>query len=78
MDLVWNPEDDVAMSIDSGEEEWHRLHDIRLNGQLLGKTCALRWKFLVFLHTSQRYSFKTVFFRDFYVSVSLIKNNFLF
>ncbi|XP_023326347.1 SPRY domain-containing protein 3 isoform X2 [Eurytemora carolleeae] len=35
MDLVWNPEDDVAMSIDSGEEEWHRLHDIRLNGQLL-------------------------------------------
>ena len=42
MDLVWNPEDDVAMSIDSGEEEWHRLHDIRLNGQLLGKTCALR------------------------------------
>ena len=37
MDLVWNPEDDVAMSIDSGEDEWHRLHDIRLNGLLLGK-----------------------------------------
>ena len=36
MDLHWSPEDDVAMSVDSGEEEWHRLHDIRLNGQLLG------------------------------------------
>jgi len=35
MDLVWCAEDDVAMSVDSGEEEWHRLHDIRLNGQLL-------------------------------------------
>jgi len=35
MDLHWSPEDDVAMSVDCGEEEWHRLHDIRLNGQLL-------------------------------------------
>ena len=36
LDLTWPLEDDVAMSVDSGEEEWHRLHDIRLNGQLLG------------------------------------------
>lgn len=35
MDLQWNAEDDIAMSVDSGEDEWHRLHDIRLNGQLL-------------------------------------------
>lgn len=35
MDLSWPLEDDVAMSVDSGEEEWQRLHDIRLNGQLL-------------------------------------------
>ena len=37
MDPVWSGEDDVAMSVDSGEEEWHRLHDIRLNGQMLGE-----------------------------------------
>jgi hypothetical protein len=35
--LRWNSsEDDVAMSVDYEEkEEWHRLHDIRLNGQVL-------------------------------------------
>ena len=27
-------EEDCAMSIDCGEEEWRRLHDIRLNGQV--------------------------------------------
>ena len=37
MEVAWSAEDDVAMSVDSAEEEWHRLHDIRLNGQLLGK-----------------------------------------
>jgi len=37
MVMRWNSsEDDVAMSVDSEEkEEWHRLHDIRLNGQVL-------------------------------------------
>ena len=35
MDLRWAPEEDIAMSVDCGEEEWSRLHDIRLNGQLL-------------------------------------------
>ena len=35
MELRWTPEEDIAMSVDCGEEEWRRLHDIRLNGQLL-------------------------------------------
>ena len=35
MDLRWAPEEDIAMSVDCGEEEWSRLHDMRLNGQLL-------------------------------------------
>jgi len=35
MDLRWAPEEDIAMSVDCGEEEWRRLHDIRLNGQML-------------------------------------------
>ena len=29
MDLRWAPEEDIAMSVDCGEEEWRRLHDIR-------------------------------------------------
>jgi hypothetical protein len=35
MELRWAPEEDIAMSVDCGEEEWRRLHDIRLNGQML-------------------------------------------
>ena len=35
MELRWTPEEDIAMSVDCGEEEWRRLHDIRLNGQML-------------------------------------------
>jgi len=35
MDLRWAPEEDIAMSVDCGEEEWRRLHDIKLNGQML-------------------------------------------
>ena len=31
----WLPEEDFAMAIDCGEEDWRRLHDIRLNGQVL-------------------------------------------
>ena len=34
----WSPEEDIAMSIDCGEEDWRRLHDIRLNGQVLEYT----------------------------------------
>ena len=33
LDCRWSPEEDIAMSIDCGEEDWRRLHDIRLNGQ---------------------------------------------
>ena len=29
MDLRWAPEEDIAMSVDCGEEEWRGLHDIR-------------------------------------------------
>jgi len=35
MEVRWAAEEDIAMSVDCGEEEWSRLHDIRLNGQLL-------------------------------------------
>lgn len=35
LDLRWAAEEDCAMSVDCGEEEWSRLHDMRLNGQLL-------------------------------------------
>lgn len=31
----WKQEDDVLMCIDSSEEEWSRLHDIKLNGMVL-------------------------------------------
>ncbi|KAK8387456.1 hypothetical protein O3P69_018191 [Scylla paramamosain] len=33
--LIWPPDEDTHMSVDSMEEEWLRLHDIRLNGQML-------------------------------------------
>lgn len=32
--LLWPPDEDTHMSVDSMEEEWLRLHDIRLNGQV--------------------------------------------
>jgi hypothetical protein len=32
--LNWLPEEDSFMSVDSNEEEWYRLSDIRLNGQV--------------------------------------------
>ena len=35
MESRWLQEEDIAMSIDCGEEDWRRLHDIRLDGQLL-------------------------------------------
>ncbi|XP_076064885.1 SPRY domain-containing protein 3-like [Oratosquilla oratoria] len=33
--LSWQHDEDTHMSIDSNEDEWLRLHDIRLNGQML-------------------------------------------
>ena len=35
LECRWSPEEDIAMSIDCGEEDWRRLHDIRLNGPVL-------------------------------------------
>ena len=35
MESRWLQEEDIAMSIDCGEEDWRRLHDIRLDGQEL-------------------------------------------
>ena len=32
--LNWIPEEDRLMSVDTNEEEWYRLNDIRLNGQV--------------------------------------------
>lgn len=32
--LIWPLDEDTHMSVDSMEEEWLRLHDIRLNGQV--------------------------------------------
>jgi hypothetical protein len=32
--LNWVPEEDSLMSVDTNEEEWYRLNDIRLNGQV--------------------------------------------
>jgi hypothetical protein len=32
--LNWIPEEDSIMSVDTNEEEWYRLNDIRLNGQV--------------------------------------------
>ena len=33
-DLHWDSHDDVSMCIDNVEDEWARLHDVRLNGQV--------------------------------------------
>ncbi|KAF8771023.1 SPRY domain-containing protein 3-like isoform X1 [Argiope bruennichi] len=35
LDMRWMPEEDMSMCIDSNEEEWSRLHDIKLNGTIL-------------------------------------------
>ena len=32
--LNWIPEEDSLMSVDTNEEEWYCLNDIRLNGQV--------------------------------------------
>lgn len=37
--LLWPPDEDTHMSVDSMEEEWLRLHDIRLNGQVRTSYC---------------------------------------
>ncbi|XP_013390022.1 SPRY domain-containing protein 3 isoform X2 [Lingula anatina] len=37
-DAEWHYSDEILMSVDDCEEEWSRLHDIRLNGQILEYT----------------------------------------
>ena len=34
------PEEDSLMSVDTNEEEWYRLNDIRLNGQVCCEHCC--------------------------------------
>ena len=34
LDAPWEHSDVILMSIDNYEEEWARLHDIRINGQV--------------------------------------------
>ena len=36
---LWPLDEDSHMSVDSMEEDWLRLHDIRLNGQVLKASC---------------------------------------
>ncbi|RUS89914.1 hypothetical protein EGW08_002355 [Elysia chlorotica] len=38
LDAVWNPDDVTQMLVDCGEEDWLRLEDIRLNGNMLEYT----------------------------------------
>jgi hypothetical protein len=37
--LNWVPEEDSLMSVDTNEEEWYRLNDIQLNGQVCCQLC---------------------------------------
>ena len=34
LDAEWHYEELILMAVDSGEEEWSRLHDIKLNGMV--------------------------------------------
>ena len=34
LDKTWECKDHILMSIDNFEDDWARLHDIRLNGQV--------------------------------------------
>ena len=34
LDAQWEHSDVILMSIDNHEEEWARLHDVRINGQV--------------------------------------------
>jgi len=53
MDLSWETQDDVSMSVDNMEEEWLRLHDVRLNGQVRDvMTCLKLWANMILLLSS--------------------------
>ena len=34
LDAEWHYEELILMAVDSGEEEWSRLHDVKLNGMV--------------------------------------------
>ena len=34
LDAEWQYEELILMAVDSGEEEWSRLHDVKLNGMV--------------------------------------------
>ena len=38
LDAEWHYEELILMAVDSGEEEWSRLHDVKLNGMV--RTCS--------------------------------------
>jgi len=38
--LNWIPEEDSLMCVDTNEEEWYCLNDIRLNGQVCCQHCC--------------------------------------
>ena len=35
LDAEWQYNELVLMAVDSGEEEWSRLHDVKLNGSVI-------------------------------------------
>lgn len=35
LDAEWQYEDVISMAVDNGEEDWSRLHDVRLNGMMI-------------------------------------------
>lgn len=46
LDAKWEHSDVILMSIDSCEEDWARLHEVRVNGQVVFASCD--WSAMVF------------------------------
>ena len=44
LDAEWQYEELILMAVDSGEEEWSRLHDVKLNGMV----CLLVFRNYIF------------------------------
>ena len=46
LDAPWEGQDVILMAIDNYEEEWARLHDVRVNGQVRRwAVSVVRWEF---------------------------------
>lgn len=43
LDAEWQYNELVLMAVDSGEEEWSRLHDVKLNGSVSGTKVYICW-----------------------------------